>query len=65
MEQMCSRILFLEEQSHDSHSAFARPENLRLKQQLRVCKLKCELADDVSVNDAVTMIAALGERVTA
>eukprot|EP00965_Chrysotila_dentata_P193218 6175617-Pleurochrysis_carterae.AAC.2 len=48
MEQMCNRILFMEGQTHDSESVFARPENLRLRQQLRSCKLKCELADDVS-----------------
>eukprot|EP00965_Chrysotila_dentata_P210850 6186138-Pleurochrysis_carterae.AAC.1 len=48
MEQMMKRIVAREEASHDVDSAFARPETLRLWQELRRCKLKCELADAVS-----------------
>eukprot|EP00965_Chrysotila_dentata_P216841 6189603-Pleurochrysis_carterae.AAC.1 len=40
MEQMMKRIVAREEASHDVTSAFARPEALRLQQQLRKCKLK-------------------------
>eukprot|EP00965_Chrysotila_dentata_P062223 2061362-Pleurochrysis_carterae.AAC.1 len=59
MEQMMKRIVAREEASHDVRSAFARPEALRLQHQLRKCKLKCELADSVSVDDALSMIDAL------
>eukprot|EP00965_Chrysotila_dentata_P167585 5534061-Pleurochrysis_carterae.AAC.1 len=61
MELMCARMM-MEDNSHDSTSSFARPENLRLQQQMRSCKLKCELADDVSVDDALTMLDALEKR---
>eukprot|EP00965_Chrysotila_dentata_P093481 3088131-Pleurochrysis_carterae.AAC.1 len=55
--------MMIEDDSHDSTvSSFARPENLRLQQQMRSCKLKCELADDVSVDDALTMLDALEKR---
>eukprot|EP00965_Chrysotila_dentata_P148413 4899910-Pleurochrysis_carterae.AAC.1 len=59
MEQMMKRIVAREEAAHDTESVFARPEALRLKQQLCKCKLKCEMADSVSVDDALTMMDAL------
>eukprot|EP00965_Chrysotila_dentata_P055548 1842847-Pleurochrysis_carterae.AAC.1 len=59
VEQMLLRIAQTGEISHDSTSAFARPEHLRLKHEMRMCKLKCELADEVSVDDAMTMMDAL------
>eukprot|EP00965_Chrysotila_dentata_P150569 4974398-Pleurochrysis_carterae.AAC.1 len=54
--------MIVEDHSHVSTSSFARPEKLRLQQQMRSCKLKCELADNVSVDDAVTMLEALEKR---
>ena len=57
--QMLERISVAEVQWRDTSSVFARPEHLRLKMQMRSCKLKCELADDVSVGDAMTMLATL------
>eukprot|EP00965_Chrysotila_dentata_P146592 4840449-Pleurochrysis_carterae.AAC.1 len=59
MEQMMKQIVAREEASHDTESVFARPERLRLKLELRTCKLKCELADEVAVDDALTMVTAL------
>eukprot|EP00965_Chrysotila_dentata_P174480 5759295-Pleurochrysis_carterae.AAC.1 len=59
MEQMMVRISNQELNWHDTYSAFARPEQLRLKQQLRACKLKCEFADELPVSDAVCMLQAL------
>eukprot|EP00965_Chrysotila_dentata_P127866 4228268-Pleurochrysis_carterae.AAC.10 len=47
-------------------SCFARPENLRLGQHLRFCKLKRELDDDVSIADAAPMLEATkNKRITA
>ena len=57
--QMMERISVAELQWRDTSSVFARPEHLRLKMQMRACKLKCELADDMSVGDAVTMLRTL------
>ena len=57
--QMMERICVAEVQWRDSSSVFARPEHLRLQMQMRSCKLKCELADDVSVGDAITMLQTL------
>ena len=57
--QMMERISVAEAQWRDTTSVFARPEHLRLKMQMRACKLKCELADDVSVGDAMTMLQTL------
>ena len=57
--QMMERIAVGEHQWRDTESVFARPENLRLKMQMRACKLKCELADEVSVSSAITMLATL------
>eukprot|EP00965_Chrysotila_dentata_P115738 3825115-Pleurochrysis_carterae.AAC.1 len=62
METIMKRIVAREEALHDTDSAFARPERLRLKLELRSCKLKCELADGIAVDDAVSMVAALEER---
>eukprot|EP00965_Chrysotila_dentata_P168297 5557703-Pleurochrysis_carterae.AAC.2 len=62
MEEMMKQIVARDEASHDTESIFARPERLRLKLKLRTCKLKCELADAVEVNDALTMVAALGKK---
>ena len=56
---MMERICVAEVQWRDSSSVFARPEHLRLQMQMRLCKLKCELADDVSVGDAITMLQTL------
>eukprot|EP00965_Chrysotila_dentata_P237583 6202001-Pleurochrysis_carterae.AAC.1 len=53
MEQMLKRIVAREEASHDAGSLYARPEALRQTQQLRKCKLKCELADSVNIHDAL------------
>eukprot|EP00965_Chrysotila_dentata_P131236 4338500-Pleurochrysis_carterae.AAC.1 len=61
MEQMMKRIVAREEASHDTDNVFARPEKLRLKLELRSGKLKCELADSISVDDAVSMVSALEE----
>eukprot|EP00965_Chrysotila_dentata_P067106 2221195-Pleurochrysis_carterae.AAC.2 len=62
MEQMLKRMVAREQASHDKVGVFARPEALRLQQQLRRCKLKCELADSVSVDDALSMIDALQKK---
>eukprot|EP00965_Chrysotila_dentata_P019992 661748-Pleurochrysis_carterae.AAC.1 len=63
METMMKRIVAREvEASHDTDNVFARPERLRLKLELRSCKLKCELTDDIAFDDAVSMVAALEER---
>eukprot|EP00965_Chrysotila_dentata_P255729 6212319-Pleurochrysis_carterae.AAC.2 len=62
MQQMRERICFTEANSHDTSSAFARPEQLRLKHEMRMCKLKCELADNMSVDDAATMVSALASK---
>eukprot|EP00965_Chrysotila_dentata_P160336 5294182-Pleurochrysis_carterae.AAC.2 len=62
MEQMLKRIVAREEASHDADNLYARLEALRLKQQLRKCKLKCELPDLVDVDDAFAMIDALQKR---
>ena len=59
MNQMMERIAVSEEQWCDTESVFARPERLRLKLQMRSSKLKCELADDVSLETAATMLEAL------
>eukprot|EP00965_Chrysotila_dentata_P030756 1024443-Pleurochrysis_carterae.AAC.2 len=59
MEQMMKRIVATEEASHDVYSVFARPEKIRLKLELRSYKLKCELADSLSVDEAASMVAAL------
>eukprot|EP00965_Chrysotila_dentata_P057148 1896151-Pleurochrysis_carterae.AAC.1 len=59
MEQMMKRIVAREEASHDVDSVFARAEARRLQQQVRKCKLKYELADAVSTDDARSMIHAL------
>eukprot|EP00965_Chrysotila_dentata_P017171 570119-Pleurochrysis_carterae.AAC.1 len=59
MEQMMKRVVARLEMSHDSVNMFARPEALRLAQHLRKWKLECELADSVSVTDALSMIDAL------
>ena len=59
MLQMMERISVAEVMWRDTTSAFARPEHLRLQMQMRSCKLKCELADDVSVGDALTMLQTL------
>eukprot|EP00965_Chrysotila_dentata_P260393 6213889-Pleurochrysis_carterae.AAC.2 len=59
---MLKRIVAREEASHDSDSVYVRPEALRLRQQLRNCKLKCELADLVDVDDALSMIDALQKK---
>eukprot|EP00965_Chrysotila_dentata_P064136 2123700-Pleurochrysis_carterae.AAC.1 len=64
MEQMMKRIVAREGASHDVDSAFARPEALCLRQELRRCKLKCELVDAVSVDDALSMIDALQKQQT-
>eukprot|EP00965_Chrysotila_dentata_P082960 2736844-Pleurochrysis_carterae.AAC.2 len=65
MQQMLERIVFTEATSHDTTSDFARPEQLRLRHEMRMCKLKCELADDVSLDDANTMVSALASEVSA
>eukprot|EP00965_Chrysotila_dentata_P001773 58671-Pleurochrysis_carterae.AAC.8 len=63
MEQMLKRIVAREETSHDENSSVsARPEALRLRQQLRKCKLKCELANSITVDDALSMIDALQKK---
>ena len=59
MLQMMERISVSEVQWRDAESDFARPEYLRLQMQMRSCKLKCELADEVSVGDAMTMLDTL------
>ena len=59
MLQMMERISVAEVMWRDTTSVFARPEHLRLQMQMRSCKLKCELADDVSVGDALTMLQTL------
>lgn len=60
--QMMNRICYLEETWHDTSSVFARPDRLRLQQQLRASKLKCELPDTVLVADAISMIEALQQQ---
>eukprot|EP00965_Chrysotila_dentata_P105099 3471710-Pleurochrysis_carterae.AAC.2 len=62
MEQMLMRICQSEASWHDAASPFARPEKLRLQHHLRSCKLKCELADEVPVSHAVSMLVALKQR---
>eukprot|EP00965_Chrysotila_dentata_P117820 3893495-Pleurochrysis_carterae.AAC.1 len=65
MEQMLHRICFTEQLWHDTDSLFSRPEKLRLKQQLRLCKLECEFADEVPVSEAISMLCLLREKATA
>eukprot|EP00965_Chrysotila_dentata_P212051 6186801-Pleurochrysis_carterae.AAC.2 len=62
MEQMLHRICYAEESWLDSDSVFARPEKLRLRQQLRSCKIKCDLADDLPAPSAVCMLQALQQK---
>ena len=59
MLQMMERIVAAEAQWVDHTSVFARPAHLRLRLQMRSCKLKCELADEVSPAEAVTMLASI------
>eukprot|EP00965_Chrysotila_dentata_P076918 2539528-Pleurochrysis_carterae.AAC.1 len=66
MEKMLHRIYFTEQLWHDTDSLFSWPENkLRLKQQLRSCKLKCEFADEVPVSEAISMLRLLRKKATA
>eukprot|EP00965_Chrysotila_dentata_P257084 6212763-Pleurochrysis_carterae.AAC.3 len=64
MEQMMIRICNQEVNWHDTSSTFARPKQLRLKQQLRACKLKCEFADELPLSVAVCMLQALWDQVS-
>ena len=59
MQQLMSRIAFQESHWCDTSSVYVRPDRLRLRTQLRSCKLKCEMADKVEIADAVTMVKAL------
>ena len=59
MMQLMERIAFQESTWTDTQSVFARPDRIRLRQQLRSSKMKCEIADEVSVGEAVTMVSAL------
>eukprot|EP00965_Chrysotila_dentata_P149246 4928975-Pleurochrysis_carterae.AAC.1 len=63
MEQMMIRICNQEANWHVTSSVFARPKQLRLKQQLCACKLKCEFADELPVSEAVCMLQALRDQV--
>ena len=65
MDQLMGRIAYMEESWTDATSVYARPEKMRLRQQLRSCKLKCEIADEVSVEDAVSMVQALRSKAEA
>ena len=60
--QMMERIAVGETQWRDTESVFARPENLRLQMQMRACKLKCELADEVTVSAAITMLGTIRQK---
>ena len=65
MDHLMGRIAYMEESWTDATSVYARPEKMRLRQQLRSCKLKCEIADEVSVEDAVSMVQALRSKAEA
>ena len=65
MLQLMSRMAYTESTWEDASSVFVRPEKWRLRQQLRSCKLKCELADDVSVDEAASMVEALRSKADA
>ena len=59
MEQLLNRMVFQEDSWADTTSVFARPEKLRLRNQLKSCKLKCEVADEISMQDAMSFIEAV------
>ena len=67
MDQLMGRVACMEESWTDASSVYARPEKMRLRQQLCTtsCKLKCEIADEVSVEDAVSMVQALRSKAEA
>ena len=53
------RMAYMERSWADTTSVYACPEKLRLRQHLRLYKLKCEIADDVSFDEAISMVEAL------
>eukprot|EP00965_Chrysotila_dentata_P196485 6177603-Pleurochrysis_carterae.AAC.1 len=62
LEQMMIRLCNEEVKWHGSTSDFARPEQLRLKQQLCACKLKCEFAIELPVTNVACMLQALHDK---
>eukprot|EP00965_Chrysotila_dentata_P036091 1201770-Pleurochrysis_carterae.AAC.1 len=62
-EQLLMRICAQEEALHDTQNMFARPEKLRLREQLRSKKLKCDVADAKDAADSVIdMMSVLSQR---